>query len=83
MGSLLVAFLQLASLLFIARALLSWFSIGMDSPAYPVRRFIENVTEPVLAPVRRMLPRVGQLDLSVLAVIVFISFVLTPIAASL
>ncbi len=83
MGSLLVAFLQLASLLFVARAVLSWFPIGRDSPAYPVRRFIESVTEPILVPVRRILPQMGKLDLSVLAVIVFISFVLTPIAASL
>lgn len=83
MGGLLVVLLQIASLVFLARALLSWFPIGRDSPVYPLRQFIHGITEPVLAPVRRMLPQMGQLDLSVIAVLLFISFVLTPIAASL
>ena len=50
MGTLLVAFLQLATLAFIARALLSWFPIGRDSAIYPVARSLESITEPVLAP---------------------------------
>ena len=83
MATILVAVLQLATLAFIARALLSWFPIGRDSAIYPVAQFIEAITEPVLAPVRRVLPRTGQLDLSLIVVVVFISFVLTPIAASL
>lgn len=83
MGNILVLLLQLASFLFIARALLGWFRIGRDSSFYPVARTIENLTEPVLAPVRRMLPQTGPLDLSVFAVIVVINFVLTPIARAL
>lgn len=83
MATVLVPLLQLVSLVFVARALLSWFPIGRDSSLYPVRRFIESLTEPVLVRVRRVLPSTGQLDLSLLAVLLFISFVLTPIAATL
>ena len=83
MAFVLVPLLQLVSLVFVARALLSWFPINRDSSFYPLRRTIESLTEPVLAPVRRLLPRTGQIDLSLIAVLLFISFVLTPIAASL
>ena len=74
MGFILVSLLQIASLLLIARAILSWI---------PIRSFVFNMTEPILAPVRQVLPRFGALDLSVLFVLILISFVLTPIAASL
>jgi YggT family protein len=49
----------LYSLAFIARALLSWFRI---SYYHPVARFLIQVTEPLLAPLRRYIPPVGGLD---------------------
>jgi YggT family protein len=45
----------------IARALLPWFRI---SPYHPVMRFLIQITEPLLAPIRRNLPAVGGLDFS-------------------
>lgn len=83
MSNLLVGVLQLAMLVFIARALLSWIPIRPDSAFAPVSNVIHQLTEPVLLPVRRMLPSTGPVDFSVFAVIVFISFVLTPIARAL
>ena len=49
----------LYSLAFIARALLSWFRI---SHYHPVARFLIQITEPLLAPLRRYIPPVGGLD---------------------
>ena len=45
----------------LARVLMSWFSL---SPSHPVVRAIYAVTEPVLGPVRRVLPPMGGFDLS-------------------
>ncbi|MEW8958299.1 hypothetical protein MHOCP_08670 [Moorella humiferrea] len=55
--------------LIIARILISWFP---HDPYHPVMRFIYEVTEPVLAPFRRLMPRTGiPLDFSpILAVLV-------------
>lgn len=53
-----------------ARSILSFFPIRYDSPLAPVVRILHQVTEPVLAPVRRMLPPMGGLDLSPLVVII-------------
>ena len=50
----------LAFLIFI-RAILSWFPID---PSGPIVRGVFSVTEPVLEPLRRVLPRIGMIDLA-------------------
>jgi YggT family protein len=62
--------IQLYILVIIARSIISFFPIRRDSPFIPVVRFLHNITEPVLAPIRRALPPMGGLDLSPLVVII-------------
>lgn len=83
MATVVIALLQLASLLLLARAILSWFPIGFDSPVRPLVDFLHRVTEPVLGPVRRVLPPLGGLDISVLLVLLVIQLLLIPAARSL
>jgi YggT family protein len=54
----------------IARSVLSWFPVNPSSPVAQIARVVFNITEPVLAPVRRAMPRMGQFDLSPLIVLV-------------
>ena len=82
MSNVLIQLLNLVTLVFVARAILSWFPIGFDSPIRPVADFLHRVTEPVLGPIRRILPPLGGLDLSTLLVIVGIQFVLIPVVAN-
>jgi len=49
-----------------ARAVLSWFPIRPDSPIAPVARMLVVITEPVLEPLRRVIPPAGVIDLSFL-----------------
>ena len=60
-------------LLLIGRILLSWFPISPESPLSGVFSFLYRITEPVLGPIRRMLPPIGMggmaLDLSPIIVI--------------
>ena len=58
---------QLFELLILARVLLSWVNA---SPYSPVVQFLHNVTEPFLAPVRRVLPPTGMFDLSPIVVLI-------------
>jgi len=51
----------------IGRSLLTWFPISRDNPAV---RILNQVTEPLLAPVRNILPRNGTIDFSGMIVIV-------------
>ncbi len=83
MTFLLLAILQLASLLLIARAVLSWFQPRPDSPVFAVRRVVDQLTDPVVLPVRRVLPHPGGLDLSVFALLLAINLLLVPIVSGL
>ena len=66
--------LGLYSWVIIAAALMSWVS---PDPRNPIVMFLRQATEPVLAPIRRLLPpwKTGGLDLSPLIVLVAIQFV--------
>ena len=57
----------------IARAVLSWVS---PDPFNPIVRFINNITEPVLYPIRSRLPvHFGGIDLSPIVVFLAIIFI--------
>lgn len=46
-----------------ARAISSWITVDRS---HPVILFLYNVTEPVLRPIRRVIPPLGMIDLSIL-----------------
>lgn len=64
---------QVLILLVIAYVILSYIL----SPYHPVRSFVDRIVEPLLAPIRRVVPLIGIFDLSP---IVFI--LLVQVAAS-
>jgi YggT family protein len=67
-------FLILAlELLVLARVLLSWVD---PTGRGRLAAFIIQTTEPILAPVRRLLPRTGMFDLSPLIVILVLGVIL-------
>lgn len=65
------AALTVFQLILLARVLLSWFP-NVDR-SNPLVRFVYDVTEPVLRPIRDLLPRGMMLDFSPLIVFLAIS----------
>jgi YggT family protein len=65
--------LRLYVFILFARALVSWFPITPGTPMETVVRVLERLTEPVLRPIRRLVPPVrmggGALDLSIIIAI--------------
>ena len=59
----------------IARVVISWLNIDRSSPLYPVVAIIHQITEPILAPIRSVLPSFGMLDLSPMVAIILIIIV--------
>lgn len=47
------------------------------SPYHPVRRALDSIVQPMLAPIRRYLPPVGMFDFSPLVLIILIQLVET------
>ncbi len=66
---LLATILQIA---IIGRSLLSWFPVD---PRNPLISILNEVTEPILAPLRRVVPRIGMLDLSPM-VAIFVLYII-------
>jgi len=69
MGSLLSMLLYLYSFVILARVLMSWVQVD---PYSPLARTIFNLTEPVLAPIRNMLPQSAGLDFSPIIAMILI-----------
>lgn len=60
-------FIQLLTWSVVARSLLSWFPIDQNSPLY---QLLYRVTEPIIDPIRRVMPQTGMMDLSPLVTII-------------
>ncbi|MBB4103934.1 YggT family protein [Allorhizobium borbori] len=74
--------LNLYTWVLIASAIFSWlyaFNVINSSNQFvsSIGRFLYNVTEPVLAPIRRILPNLGGIDLSPVVVLILIFFLRT------
>ena len=70
---------QLLVLLVFISVILSYF---MD-PYHPIRRGVDNIVEPMLSPIRRVVPLVGMLDFSPLVLILLIQLVKSLIVSLL
>lgn len=71
---------DIAIFLIIAQVILSWLiNFGVVNAYQPfvqtVGRALDSLTEPMLAPIRRVLPNMGGLDLSPLVLIIALNFI--------
>lgn len=62
---------QLGTFLVIAQVIMSYFM----SPYHPIRQAFDNIIEPFLEPIRRVLPQTGVLDFSPLVLIILVQIV--------
>ncbi|MBV7316622.1 YggT family protein [Shewanella sp. NIFS-20-20] len=53
------------------RAILSWFQQGYN----PIIQVFSQLTDPILSPIRRIIPPIGGLDLSVMVLIIGLNFI--------
>lgn len=60
---------QALAVIVFLRALLSWFNL---SPNNSIVVFLNYVTEPILAPLRRLIPRIGMVDITPMVAIILL-----------
>lgn len=59
------AIFQILYILVLARVILSWVRVSPYDPTWgPLVSFIHQTTEPIMAPIRNIMPPMGGLDLS-------------------
>ena len=69
MGYVLAQIINLYVLVIFARIILSWFPVQPGGPVASISSVVYSLTEPVLAPVRRVVPQLGMFDISTIVVI--------------
>jgi YggT family protein len=62
------------------RAILSWVS---PDPYNPLVRVLNEITEPFLAPLRRVMPRIGMIDITPMIAIFILIAIQRAVAAGL
>ncbi len=67
LSGILASTIQLLSLAILARALLSWVR---PDPSNPIVRVLNSVTDPILEPLRRVIPRMGMMDITPLVALI-------------
>jgi YggT family protein len=75
MRSVLCQIVLLFEVALVVRALLSWFPLQPGGVMARISGVLATITEPVLGPVRRALPRAGMLDLSFIVVLLTLEIV--------
>lgn len=63
---------EILSWAIIIRVLLSW--VRLD-PYHPIIRLLDQITEPILAPIRKILPATGGFDFSPIIAIVLLELI--------
>jgi YggT family protein len=58
---LLIRLIDLYSLIVVAAVVVSWINVPRDHPA---ARLLQRLTEPLFAPIRKVLPPLGGIDFS-------------------
>ncbi|MBM3139642.1 MAG: YggT family protein [Chloroflexi bacterium] len=62
-----------------ARAILSWFPIDRNGPIF---RVLNAITEPVLDPLRRVIPMIGMVDITPMVAILLLVFIQAALAGA-
>lgn len=63
--------INLLSIAIFVRAILSWFQLDRRNPLVEM---LDMITEPVLSPLRRVVPRIGMIDITPLVAIIILQF---------
>lgn len=67
----------------IIRVLFSWFAMSNGGGSGAVLRLLDDITEPILAPLRRVIPTLGMIDLSPLVAIILINWITALLLAQI
>ena len=78
LGDLIALPIWLLAIALLIRALLSWV---VRDPSNPVVRALDTITEPILQPLRQIMPRTGMIDLTPMVAMILL-FLLSNIVRS-
>lgn len=78
-SSIIATLLQLLSFAILIRALLSWVR---PDPGNPIVQFLDAITEPILQPLRQIVPRMGMIDITPMVALILLQVIAGMVAGS-
>ena len=70
--------LQVFAYLVIARALTSWFP---NARQYAIVQLLYQITDPIMIPASRLIPRIGMIDISPMIIVFSLLFISSALGA--
>ncbi len=67
LSAILASIIQLLALAILVRALLSWIR---PDPYNPIVRALNSITDPIIEPLRQIIPRMGMIDITPMVAII-------------
>jgi len=80
LASLINFFLTILSVAIIGRALLSWFDPSFKTA---IGKILYDITEPIIAPIRRIIPSLGMFDISPIVALLLIRLLASLLTSAL
>ncbi len=77
--NLIVVIIQILTFAILARSILTWFPMNPNNPVITV---LWHITEPILSPLRRIIPRVGMIDITPMVAIILLYVISAVLARS-
>jgi len=74
---------QVLFLAILGRALLSWFPVRPGNPFFLLAVILHQITEPILGPLRRIIPTIGMIDISPIVALFLLQIVQTVLLKAL
>jgi YggT family protein len=65
---LLCSLISVYYIVLLARVILSWFPLQPGTPVASIASIVYQLTEPIMGPVRRIIPSIGMIDISPIVV---------------
>jgi YggT family protein len=78
-SSIIATLLQLLSFAILIRALLSWVN---PDPSNPFVQVLDAITEPILQPLRQIVPRMGMIDITPMVALILLQVIAGMVAGS-
>lgn len=78
-GGLIAALINLLALAIFFRAILSWV---VRDPYNPIAQALDAITEPILQPLRQIVPRMGMIDITPMVAIILLSVIASMVRNS-
>jgi YggT family protein len=79
---LLCALLSVYFIVLVARLIMSWFPVQPGTTMAQITSILYDLTEPVLGPMRRIIPPLGMIDISPIVVFIGLQILASAVGCS-